>query len=97
MERGTVQAGGEVLTPQAGSRGVNGRVTKIWWLRAYGIHYAITIEAGAWNTTWWVLQTHLAGQWLYRVFLERDYFSIEWEAAYGVVQREAVAADDYNL
>jgi hypothetical protein len=31
------------------------------------------------------------------MFLERDYFSIEWEAAYGVVHREAVAADDYDL
>ena len=94
-----MQAGGEVPTPQAGPRGMNGRVTKIWWVRAYGRRHAITItiEAGAWNTTWWVLWSHFEGQWQYSMFLERDYVSIEWEAAYGVVHREAVAADDYDL
>jgi hypothetical protein len=61
MEWRSSQVGREVLTPQAGGHGMNGRVTKIWWVRAHGKHFALPIEAGAWNTTWWVLWFHSEG------------------------------------
>jgi hypothetical protein len=34
---------------------------------------------------------------MHKVFLEHDYFSLEWAVRYGVVRKEAVAADDFDL
>jgi hypothetical protein len=98
MDAHSPQARMGALTPQAGSKGVNGRVTKIWWLRAYGRCFALSIKEGALNTTWWVLWSHAGCGWKYKVFWERDKeCTVEWPEVYSAIHQVAVEADGFDL
>ena len=84
----------DVRSPRIGYEGIEGRVIAIWWVRAQGHRYAISIEEGTFRMYFWILWHHSNGAWSYQVFLEMPESDVAfWVSDRGQVERVACFGD----
>jgi hypothetical protein len=84
----------DVRLPCIGYEGIEGRVIAIWWVRAQGHRYAISIEEDTFQMYFWILWRHLNGAWSYQVFLEMPESDLAlWVSDLGQVERVACFED----
>ncbi len=84
----------ESLSPHVGYGGVYGRVTKIWWGRRQGQQFAISVEEGSTQSTYWVLWILMNGRWEHQEFREEPAGELEhWFSLYGEIRKVVRVAD----